>query len=73
MQSEIDKLQEKMAYQEQIIDTLNEALSDQQKQLMKLEQDMRKVIQFLQHWRDQNDQADTSNPSGTTHELPPHY
>ena len=62
---DIEQLQTQLAFQEDTIEALNKALVDQQKQIEKLEFQMKHVLERQQ-------QQTSSNISGAQ-EKPPHY
>lgn len=67
MQADIEQLQTKIAFQEDTIETLNQALADQQLQIDKL------VFQ-MQHVIDKLTQIQPSNIANASEETPPpHY
>ena len=67
VQADIEQLQTKVAFQEDTIDTLSQALADQQLQIDKL------VFQ-MQHVVDKLKQVQTSNIANASEETPPpHY
>ncbi len=63
----LDELETKMAYQEDTIQQLNEALGCQQKQLDQLERTCQVLIDRL------SDLADIAQPGNEVDERPPHY
>jgi SlyX protein len=62
---DIEHLQTQLAFQEDTIEALNKALVDQQKQIEKLEFQMKHVLE--------RQQQQTSSNINTAHEPPPHY
>ena len=67
VQADIEQLQTKVAFQEDTIETLNQALADQQLQIDKL------VFQ-MQHVVDKLKQVQPSNIANASEETPPpHY
>jgi len=67
MQDSIDDLQMKLAFQEDLLDQLNQVVTDQQKQITNLElalETMKVQVNTMQ--------TATQEP-GQQHELPPHY
>ena len=59
-------LETKILYQEDIIKKLDDALIDQQKQILDLQIKIKNMISQIQTMEDQV-------PSGDSQELPPHY
>ncbi len=68
--NDIQQLQEKIAYQEQTIEALNEALTSQQQQLLTLQEELRLLASLVREWREDNN---ANTPNKVTHEIPPHY
>ncbi|WP_100657955.1 SlyX family protein [Alteromonas flava] len=67
LQTQIDELQSKLAFQEYTIDSLNEALAQQQKQLSELHKKFSFVVDKLKSMQQSNiANADEETP-------PPHY
>lgn len=67
MQADIELLQTKVAFQEHTIETLSQALADQQKQLDHLRFQMKHVVDRLKHMQ-------VSNIATESEEVPPpHY
>ena len=67
MQEAIDDLQMKLAFQEDLLEQLNQVVTDQQKQITNLElalETMKVQVSTMQS---------TTQESGSQHELPPHY
>ncbi len=67
LESKIDDLEYKVAYQEQTIDSLNDALTQQQLQLSKMQEQMRFMVGKLKSMTSSN----LADPSEET--PPPHY
>jgi SlyX protein len=67
LQSRIDDLEYKVAFQEETIDTLNNALSEQQLQLSKMQEQMQFIVGKLRSMSSSN-MADESEET-----PPPHY
>jgi SlyX protein len=67
LQSRIDDLEYKVAFQEETIDTLNHALSEQQLQLSKMQEQMQFIVGKLRSMSSSN-MADESEET-----TPPHY
>lgn len=67
LESKIDDLEYKVAYQEQTIDALNDALTQQQLQLSKIQEQMRFMVGKLKSMTSSN-LADASEET-----PPPHY
>ncbi|PIE45137.1 MAG: SlyX protein [Gammaproteobacteria bacterium] len=67
----LEKIQEKIAFQEHTIEQLNDALAGQQQQLTRLSEELRLAMQLIQQWRCEN-QRD-GNDSKPSDEIPPHY
>ncbi len=66
MEERLTKLESKLAFQEQTIETLNEVVIEQQEQIKKLEQEMKRLREETEAFLD----------SGNTlplQERPPHY
>lgn len=67
LESKIDDLEYKVAYQEQTIETLNDALTEQQLQLSKIQEQMKFMVGKLKSMT-------TSNMADASEETPPpHY
>ncbi|GLO62126.1 hypothetical protein MACH09_26340 [Vibrio sp. MACH09] len=67
LMSRMDDLECKLAFQEQVIDELNEALSQQQLLISKMQQQMKYVAGKVKN-------MDTSNLADASEETPPpHY
>ncbi len=67
MQNAIDDLQMKLAFQEDLLEQLNQVVTEQQQQITKLElalETMKVQVNTMQT---------ASQESGSQHELPPHY
>lgn len=68
MQDAIDDLQMKLAFQEDLLEQLNQVVTDQQEQISRLElaiETMKVQMQTMQT---------TTQEAGTQqHEIPPHY
>ncbi|MDQ7072410.1 MAG: SlyX family protein [Gammaproteobacteria bacterium] len=67
MQDAIDDLQMKLAFQEDLLEQLNQVVTDQQQQISKLElaiETMKSQVNTMQT---------TNQGTGQQHELPPHY
>ncbi len=67
MQNVIDDLQMKLAFQEDLLEQLNQVVTDQQQQITNLElalETMKVQVNTMQT---------ASQESGSQHELPPHY
>jgi len=67
MQNAIDDLQMKLAFQEDLLEQLNQIVTDQQQQISRLElalETMKVQVNTMQT---------ASQESGQKHELPPHY
>jgi SlyX protein len=67
MQDAIDDLQMKLAFQEDLLEQLNQIVTDQQQQISKLElalETMKVQVNTMQT---------ASQESDSQHELPPHY
>ena len=67
LQALIDDLQNKLAFQEDTIDRLNDALTAQQAQLSKLQEQMRLVVEKLSALEQRQPEAPGEEPP------PPHY
>lgn len=61
----IDDIEFKLQYQEDLIETLNTALSKQQREIMRLEEKLILVVKMVESYRSQQ--------SITENEQPPHY
>ena len=59
-------LEEQIAFQEDVIQKLDDALADQQKQLMEAERKIELMIQQLQ-------KLEANQPASPDDEKPPHY
>jgi len=67
MQQAIDDLQMKLAFQDDLLEQLNQVVTNQQKQITNLELALETMkIQV-------NTMQTASQESGQQHELPPHY
>ena len=67
MQDAIDDLQMKLSFQEELLERLNQVVTDQQKQISNLElalETMKVQVNTMQT---------ISQEPGSQHELPPHY
>ncbi len=67
MQNAIDDLQMKLAFQEDLLEQLNQVVTEQQQQITNLElalETMKVQVNTMQT---------ASQESGSQHELPPHY
>jgi len=67
MQNEIDDLQMKLAFQDDLLEQLNQVVTNQQQQITNLElalETMKVQVNTMQT---------SSQESGSQHELPPHY
>ena len=67
MQEAIDDLQMKLAFQEDLLEQLNQVVTGQQQQITNLElalETMKVQVSTMQS---------TTQESGSQHELPPHY
>ena len=67
MQAAIDDLQMKLAFQEDLLEQLNQVVTDQQQQITNLElalETMKVQVNTMQT---------ATQESGSQHELPPHY
>ena len=62
----IARLEEQVAFQEDVIQKLDDALADQQKQLMEAERKIELMIQQLQ-------KLEANQPASPDDEKPPHY
>lgn len=68
--TELEKLQEQVAFQERTIEQLNDALADQQQQITRLNEELRLAVKLMQQWRSENANDGSAE---ITHEIPPHY
>ncbi|PCJ33206.1 MAG: hypothetical protein COA90_00810 [Gammaproteobacteria bacterium] len=67
MQTDIDELQMKLSFQEDLLEQLNTVVTNQQQQIIRLEL-------ALETMKVQVSTMQTNNQeSGQQHELPPHY
>ncbi|MFW5427335.1 MAG: SlyX family protein [Methylophagaceae bacterium] len=67
MQNAIDDLQMKLAFQEDLLEQLNQVVTEQQQQITNLElalETMKVQVNTMQT---------ATQESGSQHELPPHY
>ena len=62
----ITRLEEQIAFQEDVIQKLDDALADQQKQLMEAERKIELMIQQLR-------KLEANQPAPPDYEKPPHY
>ena len=62
----IARLEEQIAFQDDVIQKLDDALADQQKQLMEAERKIELMIQQLQ-------KLEANQPASQADEKPPHY
>lgn len=67
MQNAIDDLQMKLAFQDELLEQLNQVVTDQQQQLSRLESALESMKLQV------NTMQTASQESGQQHELPPHY
>jgi len=67
-QSRIDELEEKIVYQEDSIQKLDEALADQQRQIMNLEHEFKVVLEHVKKL-----EPSQSPASSIEDDRPPHY
>ncbi|MEM7000838.1 MAG: SlyX family protein [Pseudomonadota bacterium] len=65
--AQIDELEMKSAFQEQLIQDLNQALIDQGERIVSLEKQLQRLIDYLQ-----SQETPTASPADL-HEPPPHY
>ncbi|PIE42073.1 MAG: SlyX protein [Gammaproteobacteria bacterium] len=70
--NELDRLQEKIAFQERSIEQLNDAVTDQQRQIQRLSEEVRILAQLLRERRE-SEQSQATGASSVIHEIPPHY
>ncbi len=68
--NDIEKLQEQVAFQELTLERLNDVVAAQQRQITKLEEELRAAVALMQQWRSEN--ASDENTT-QVHEIPPHY
>jgi len=67
MQESIDDLQMKLAFQDDLLEQLNQVVTNQQKQITNLELALETMKEKV------NTMQTASQESGSQHELPPHY
>lgn len=68
--ADIVELQQKIAFQEQAVDTLNEVVSRQQKDLTRIE---RTLSLLAQQMKNSQQAADAGQDGPEANEPPPHY
>lgn len=71
--TDIERLQEQVAFQEHSIEQLNEALSSQQQQITQLSKELRLAMQLIQQWRENSNNETSKHDNTIIHEIPPHY
>lgn len=64
----IIELQTKLFFQEDLLESLNQVIVDQQGQIAKLERALEAIVGQMNHM-----QALMQQGNGQTHEIPPHY
>ena len=70
MQKQIEELQIKFSFQEEILKELNDVISDQGKELLQLKSEIRNIQLELQNERQE---LKTSDKASIENERPPHY
>ena len=70
MQKQIEELQIKFSFQEEILKELNDVISDQGKELLQLKSEIRNIQLELQNERQD---LKTLDKASIENELPPHY
>ncbi len=73
MNDKITNLEIKLSFQEETISELNDALSSQQFQLHKLEEQLELLRQVIQKISQDNTNQTTGDSGDIEFELPPHY
>ncbi len=68
MNNDIIDLQTKQVFQEQLLEELNQVITNQQQQITRLERDLMAMKGQLQTL-----QTATEDPQITGYEIPPHY
>ncbi|RXZ44051.1 SlyX family protein [Crenobacter cavernae] len=66
MESRIDELEVRLAFQDELLDALNQTVARQQQELSLLQEQMRLLYRMLQN-------QEPGSPGATQHEIPPHY
>ena len=69
MSDEIIDLQIKVAFQDELLEQLNQVVTDQQKQITRLEL----ALEMMKVQVNTMQTANDGSSSATQHELPPHY
>lgn len=67
MESRITELEVKLAFQDDLLDALNQTVTRQQQEIHLLQQQLRLLYQQMRN----NAAGDANTPAG--HEIPPHY
>lgn len=72
--NEIEKLQEQVAFQALTIEQLNDALVEQQQQILRLSEELRLAVKLIQQWRSESQDGVSEGETQTVRqEIPPHY
>ncbi len=66
MESRITELEIRLALQDDLLDTLNRTVAEQQQQITRLQQELHGLYQHLQA-------LEPASRNLATHEIPPHY
>lgn len=66
MESRITELEIRLALQDDLLETLNQTVALQQQQIMRLQQEVRSLSDYLQG-------LDSISKTPLAHEIPPHY
>ncbi len=69
MAGDLVELQSQVAFQEDMMTSLNEALTDQQKEVLLL----RRQVELLKQRLEEQSSSSDSAPPPAGHERPPHY
>ncbi|KZE33326.1 SlyX protein [Crenobacter luteus] len=67
MESRIDELEVRLAFQDELLDALNQTVARQQQELSLLQDQMRILYRMLQN------QSPDAAGNAPQHEIPPHY
>jgi SlyX protein len=71
MEANITELQIKLSFQEELLETLNQQITDQELRLAKLNLQMQALIERVKNLDANPQQAGSAD--NAAHEIPPHY